>query len=440
VEITIEKMIYGGEGLGRLPPDESGRGKAVFVPFVLPDEKVSVELTEQRPGFARAKVLDVLTPSPTRTAPPCPYFGTCGGCHYQHTSYEQQLRFKAAILQETLQRTAKLTLSSPLQIHASEPWAYRNRTRMKVRTAPEFALGYYRVGSHDLLPVEQCPISSVLINRSIEVVWEVAASTNFPPTLREIQFFANHDDRQLLLELYIDRGADPARFKPLAEAIRAAMREVLGVVVFESVRGNDDESDRAPLTSSRSGPGTVFGAGSLTYKVAADEYRVSAGSFFQTNRFMAEELVRTALRDFKGTTALDLYAGTGLFTLPLARRFERVIAVEAAPYSFADLKHNAPRNSKVVQATTDQYLAEAGNKTRLDLVIVDPPRAGLSEKTARALGRLNVPRVTYVSCDPATLSRDLKVLTQSGFRVEEAHIVDLFPQTYHMESVLHLVR
>ena len=433
-------MIYGGEGLGRLPPDDTGRGKAVFVPFVLPDEKVSVELTEQRPGFARAKLLDVVTPSPHRIAPACPYFGTCGGCHYQHTDYKQQLQFKAAILQETLQRTAKLTLSSPLQIHASEPWAYRNRTRMKVRTAPEFALGYYRLGSHDLLPVEECPISSVLINRAIEVVWEVAANTAVPATLREVQFFADHEDRQLLIEFYIDRGADPAQFKPLTEAIRAGMSEVVGVVVFESVRGNDDESDRAPLTSSRSGSGTVFGAGSLTFRVAADEYRVSAGAFFQTNRFMADELVDTALRDFKGSTALDLYAGTGLFTLPLARRFERVIAVEAAPYSFSDLKHNAPRNSKVIQATTDQYLAEAGNKMRLDLVIVDPPRAGLSEKTARSLGRLNVPRVTYVSCDPATLSRDLKVLVQSGFRVEEAHLVDLFPQTYHMESVLHLVR
>lgn len=439
MDITIEKMIYGGDGLARLPADEHGRGKAVFVPFVLPGERVTVDVAEERPGFVRASLSKVVGPSPRRSVPPCPYFGQCGGCHYQHTSYEHQLEIKAAILQETLHRTAKLTLDTPLQIHSAEPWEYRNRTRMKVRTAPEFELGYFRHGSHNLLPVEECPISSPLINRTVDILWQVGRSATVPTSVREVQFFANHDDTQILLEIYIDRAADPESLRLFAEQLRSALSAIAGVVVFESVRGSDDENDRAPLTSSRSGPGKAFGADSLTYRAAGHEYRVSAGAFFQTNRFLADELVRIALRGFKGSTSLDLYAGTGLFSLPLSGNFERVTAVEAAPYSFADLKHNARRNVKPIRATTEQYLAQSA-RSRFDLVIVDPPRSGLGEKSARALGRMSVPRVTYVSCDPATLSRDLRVLLESGFRVEEANLVDLFPQTFHMESVFHLVR
>jgi 23S rRNA (uracil1939-C5)-methyltransferase len=153
-----------------------------------------------------------------------------------------------------------------------------------------------------------------------------------------------------------------------------------------------------------------------------------------------DELVRTAIPGVTGRAALDLYAGAGLFTVPLSRRFDQVLAVEASPHSFADLRQNAPPNVKAVRATTENFLTERGPKLAPDLVIVDPPRAGLGEKTSKALGRLSVPRVTYVSCDPATFARDLRPLLESGFRVSEAHLVDLFPQTAHMETVLHLVR
>ena len=167
MQIEIEKLIYGGDGLGRMPADAQGRGKTVFVPFVLPGEQVEVSVIESRSGFARAKLDKVLTPSPDRVAPDCPYFGGCGGCHYQHMNYEAQLRHKADILRETLRRTAKLELQHEIQLHPSPPWNYRNRTRMHVRHTPEFALGYYRYNSHDVLPVESCPISSPLINQAI---------------------------------------------------------------------------------------------------------------------------------------------------------------------------------------------------------------------------------------------------------------------------------
>ena len=170
------------------------------------------------------------------------------------------------------------------------------------------------------------------------------------------------------------------------------------------------------------------------------DYRVSGGSFFQTNRYLVDELVKTATGGATGKAALDLYAGVGLFTLPLTGRFDEVLAVESSPHAFGDLKHNAPRNAKPTRATTEEFLEKRGEKLAVDFVLVDPPRAGLGEKTTAALCRTSASRVTYVSCDPATLSRDLRLLLESGFKVEQAHLFDLFPQTAHMETVLHLVR
>src|SRR4029077_5783166 len=167
--LSIEKLIYGGDGLARTPPGADLRSMAVFVPFVLPGERVDVEIRQEKPGFARGLEAQLIEASPDRVEARCPYFRQCGGCHYQHVRYEQQLEFKAGILRETLQRIAKIELKSELEsgirVHASPPWNYRNRTRLQVQSAPEFALGYFRFGSHEFLPVRECPISSPLLNR-----------------------------------------------------------------------------------------------------------------------------------------------------------------------------------------------------------------------------------------------------------------------------------
>ncbi len=196
LQFNIEKLVYGGDGLARLPADEHGRGKTVFVPFVLPGELVEASVVESRSGFSRAQLDKVLTPSPERVEADCQYFGRCGGCHYQHMNYEAQLRYKSEILQETLRRTAKLELEQPIQVHSSEPWHYRNRTRMQVRVSPQFALGYYRYNSHEVLPVEACPISSPLINQAIAAVWKLGREGAVPESVHGLQFFADHDDTQ----------------------------------------------------------------------------------------------------------------------------------------------------------------------------------------------------------------------------------------------------
>ncbi len=439
MELKIEKWIYGGEGLARKPADETGRGKTVFVPFVLPGETVDAEIVEERPGFARARLAEITQSSDARVEPPCPYFYRCGGCQYQHADYRRQLQWKGDILIETLQRTAKIKLDHDVHLHSAEPYAYRNRTRLKVRNAPDFALGYHRLGTNELLPVAECPISSPLIQRAIRAMWKVGEKAN-PRGLREVQFFADHADERLLVEFYTDRENDPGSLEPIAESLRTEMPEVAGVTVFSWSAGIDDE-DRAPLALARNADsGPTFGEGSVQYSTAQGKFRVSAGSFFQTNRFLIDELVTAAVPGMEGKIALDLYAGTGLFSLALAKHFDRVIAVEASPFSYADLRQNAPGNVKPVQATTEKYLNNIGRKSGIDFVLLDPPRSGMGEDIAQKLGRTEVSRITYVSCDPATLARDLRVLDAAGFRIDAAHLVDLFPQTFHMETVVQLVR
>ena len=440
MELKIEKLIYGGDGLARMHDPKSDRAQAVFVPFVAPGERVDAEFTERKPGFARARLEKVLDPSPQRTKPSCPYFSRCGGCHYQHLRYPEQLVAKAQILEETLARTARLTLDRPIKPHSADPLHYRNRTRVRIAHTPQFAIGYYRFGSHSLLPVEHCPISSPLINRALTHIWELGRDGHIDRAVREVQFFANHDDSQLLLELYTDHHTDPNSLKPSIEALRTALPESRGIAVFQGAPADDNEDQRAPLTRAKSSPGTFFGERSLQYQTKHHAYQVSAGAFFQVNRFLLDTMIETVTHGRAGGTALDLYSGGGFFSLPLAEQFDEVIAVEASTHSFADLKANAPQNVKAIRASSEEFLRGQGLRLSPDLVVVDPPRAGLGEKTSHLLGRMSVGRVTYVSCDPATLSRDMKVLAASGFRVEEAHLFDLFPQTFHLETVLHLAR
>src|ERR1035438_2004594 len=205
--LSIEKLIYGGDGLARTPAGPDGRSMAVFVPFVLPGERVEAELRQEKSGFARATLAQFIEASPERIEPRCPYFGQCGGCHYQHIPYERQLEFKAAILRETLQRIAKIDLKSEIRVHASAPWNYRNRTRFQVKSAPEFALGYFRFGSHEFLPVRECPISSPLINRVQARLLELRG-LNCPEAVGELELFADAADERLLAWAYCGREAD----------------------------------------------------------------------------------------------------------------------------------------------------------------------------------------------------------------------------------------
>lgn len=439
--------------------DEHGRGKAVFVPFVLEGEKVEVRLSDEKPGFARATVESIAEPSPHRVQPQCPYFTRCGGCHYQHISYEHQLQIKEAILRETLRRTAKLELELPIQVHPSTPWNYRNRSRLQLRTQPEFLIGYFKPGSQEVLAVEECPISSPLINRGIAELWRLGRSGKVPDGINEVEFFASADDAQLLVELGCSGDAKRAAVRAFAEDLQDTEPGIAGVVAFQQKSSGKfpDRRVRRPPDNRRDGDATdvLVGIGehSLTYNTKRGAFRVSAGSFFQANRYLIDELVEIVTEKRSGEVAFDLYAGVGLFSTALARDFRHIVSVELSQTSTGDLPYNLPSNGEAVQATTEQYLARLENPERIgkgrvllhtfdkpDLAVVDPPRTGLGESVARRLGKLGAPQLVYVSCDPATLARDLRILLAAGYRVAQSHLVDMFPQTYHIESVLILGR
>jgi 23S rRNA (uracil1939-C5)-methyltransferase len=421
----------------------------VFVPFVLAGEKIEATLTEQKASFARARVESIVEASPHRVQPGCTYFAACGGCHYQHASYEHQLEIKKEILRENLRRIAKLELSSEIQVHPSPPWNYRNRSRLQVQVRPEFAAGYFKFASHELLPVEECPISSPLINRGIAALWQIGRAGKVAEGVVEVEFFANADDTQLLVEVSCTAAAKRAAVKAWAEELLGLLPEIVGIAAFrEAQRGASGQQDEFLLG---------LGDQHLNYQTHAASYQVSAGSFFQTNRHLTDELVKIVTQGQSGELALDLYAGVGLFSTALARDFHHIVSVEASQTSASDLKYNLPSNSEVIQAAAEQYLSRSGSWSsnqggrsgkgtftppvrRPDLVVVDPPRSGLGESVARLVASLDAPRITYVACDPATLGRDLKPVLGAGYRVEEAHLVDLFPQTFHLETVLHLWR
>jgi 23S rRNA (uracil1939-C5)-methyltransferase len=369
----------------------------------------------------------VIKPSPYRVQPLCPYFSTCGGCHYQHSGYAAQLENKRSILKETLLRNGKLEWKGEIVTHSGESWNYRNRSRLKVRGGAEFALGYHRMGSHDLLPVKECPISSKLINRVIKLVWELGEAGKVPAAITEMEFFADHADAKMLVEVYFTPGSP--EMHDFAAALQAKAPEIKGIAFFAQ---NNGEPGSEP-------PKYTVGEPVLAYQVGEKSFRVSAGSFFQVNRYLTRDLIQTVVGDFHGRIALDLYAGVGLFAAHLAKRFDQVFAVESAPVSFTDMQANAIKNVVPVRSTAEGFLPRCINM-QPELVVVDPPRAGLGAKATQLLAALRVKRIIYVSCDPATLARDVRTLLETGYHVEEVHMVDLFPQTFHIESVVRLAR
>ncbi len=433
--------MYGGDGLARLPSEKQGLGKALFVPFTLAGETLTAQITEEKRSFARAQATAIIGSSTHRIQPECPYFQRCGGCHYQHADYAHQLEIKTQILRENLRRIAKIEFTGEIRVHPSPPWNYRNRSRLQIRTRPEFCVGYFKFSSHEVLGVESCPISSPRINSGIAALWEAGRAGNVPEEVREIEFFANANDSRMLIELICNPGIRRTAARAWVEELWAARPEIVGVTAFR--------------TAEKATPDRFItvGEGSLAYQTTCTAYRVSAGAFFQTNRFLIDELVQIVTAGHTGELALDLYAGVGLFSTGLACNFRHTISLESSQTAVRDLQYNLPPNGKAVQATAEHYLLQvkgkgrAGNGSilpelpiRPDLIVVDPPRSGLGEDVARAVATLDAPRVTYVSCDPSTLARDLVILLGAGYRLQELHLVDLFPQTFHLESVVKLVR
>jgi 23S rRNA (uracil1939-C5)-methyltransferase len=303
----------------------------------------------------------------------------------------------------------------------------------------KFVIGYYRLNSHDLLPVRECPISSPSINRILQSIWSMAITRELPAGLNEIEFFALDDDASVLVEFIVDQTAQTPKLIAFAQSLQKEAPQVIGVSAISRGALKDDAVAAPELSGGPSKSGLLLvGKPSANYRVKDLEYRVGVDAFFQTNRFLLSKMVDIVTSDAGGKLAMDLYAGVGLFTLLLSKHFDRVVAVESSNASVQYLRQNAPPHAKVVEAFTEAYVERGGQKP--DYIVVDPPRAGLGKKVVDGVIRLSPKQLTYVSCDPSTMARDLSGLLGAGYRVTEAHLLDFFPQTFHIETILRLAR
>jgi 23S rRNA (uracil1939-C5)-methyltransferase len=427
MKLHIEKVIYGGNGLARVG-DSTEREGAVFVPFTLPDETVEVGAIETRNAVREAFVHNVISPSTDRVAPRCDHFGECGGCQYQHANYVAQTGIKRQILAETLER-ARITSLPAIKTHTGDPWNYRNRIRLRVtKLDGELRVGYLRRGSADFLPVHMCSIAAPLLWKAVEALLALEGdSARWVESADEIELFTNSDESKLLLTLFLRQQPTEA-FDQFCEALQAKLPELAGAGVSLT------EREARNRKTQRFRAGATWGAEGLNYAVGDESYWISRGGFFQVNRTLLDTLVTLVTKGRHGELAWDLYAGAGLFSRVLAKDFREVVAVEAAASDLTRTFRGQGR--RAVGSTTIDFLRRAVlERDRPELIVMDPPRAGVGHEVCALLARLRTAEVVYVSCDPVTLGRDLKQMVDSGYRLNELHMIDMFPQTFHQETI-----
>jgi 23S rRNA (uracil1939-C5)-methyltransferase len=401
-EILLTTLAYGGDAIGRLED-----GRAVFVPFGLPGERARIRLTEEKRGFARGELVEILEVSPHRIVPRCKHFGVCGGCHYQHMPYEEQLKAKTEILRDQLTRIGRIE-NSPVQdmIASPNPWNYRNHLQFHLTN--EAKLGHVGADTsfaRGIIPITECHLPEESIN-SLWPQLEFEPGTNI-----ERVFLRVGKENDLMLALESDSAESPGL------EIEA---EISVTHVFEenavTIAGNDH----------------------IVIPVLGRDFRVSAASFFQVNTAAAEKMVNYLLTNLPfspNTTLLDVYCGVGLFSAFLAPKCERVIGIESSPSACEDFAVNLNEfdNVELYEGLAEGVIPHLDMKP--DVVLVDSLRAGLDKHVVEGIMKLNPRMIAYVSCDPSTLARDAKRLIEGGYRLKQVTPFDLFPQTYHIESI-----
>lgn len=416
LELRTERLAFGGSTIAR------HEGRAVFVNFAAPNELVRVEINEVEKTFARAKVVEVLQPSADRVEPKCQHFGECGGCNYQHVSYEAQIAAKSEFVFDALKRIGKFDWTDPIAVHHAEPWNYRSRTQLKLKATtgmrPDGTRG--RIGK--------------LVRRRLKAEAEANAAAGPPePESREPIVGYHYGGSSKVLNI----KECPVLAPDLEQGIETIRQAIGGMhprewpYQIEGSCGIDGASYSPDLPGMRKDL--------VEHAVLGFRYLIEPESFFQGNRHLVHRLVEVALDGEKGELAFDLYAGVGLFSLPLSKQFERVMSVEderrACTLGRVNVKTNQCNNVHYLRRTTEQFLKS--NKERPDLVLMDPPRLGAKPAIPMLL-KLRAKRMVYVSCDPQTLARDLRTLVDGGYELESVEALDMFPQTYHVEAIAKL--
>jgi 23S rRNA (uracil1939-C5)-methyltransferase len=398
-EVTLTTLTYGGEAMGRLQD-----GRAVFIPFGLPGERVSVRLTDEKKNFARGEIVEALAASPDRIEARCKHFGECGGCHYQNLSYEKQLIAKTEILIDQLKRIGKIE-NPPVKpmVASPNPWNYRNHIQFSLDR--DAKLGFQKANSNRVIPITECHMPEATIN-------EFWSQLEFEPEtdIDRVSLRAGMDDD--LLMVLESESPEPPELEIEAGISIAHVYEENTVVIA----GNDH----------------------ITTRVLDRDFKVSAASFFQVNTAMAEKMVQHLLARLSvssSTTLLDVYCGVGLFSSFFAPKCGRVIGIESSESSCEDFAVNLDEfdNVEIYEGFAEEILQYL--EIQPDIVLVDPPRAGLDKQVIDGIFNLKPQTIAYVSCDPSTLARDAARLINAGYQLKEVTPFDLFPQTYHIESI-----
>jgi 23S rRNA (uracil1939-C5)-methyltransferase len=433
MEVTIERILPGGLGLAHAD------GQTVMVALAAPGDRLRVRVERVKGSVSFASIEEILEPSPARVEPPCPYFGRCGGCDFQQMNYEAQLAAKKEIIRDCLHRIAKIDAPDFQIVAAPNQWHYRSRAQWQF-DADRKRLGYFESGSRRVCDVAECAVLVPELQLVLEDLCGGMADESLPGEARYFRAIAG-DDRAVVVAKFESMHRPAARQQPTREdSVPAAEEEI----------------------------------GEITRTIAGETYRLGAESFFQTNVDLLPQLIEAAIGEQHGDTAIELYCGVGLFTVPLARRFKKVIGVEddadAAEFARQNLANAGLPNTKVTMSDVGEWLdLECGGKAqrrrrfgpdrqppdkprhqkeiesavtvgalKIDFLLLDPPRAGAESRAISGILKLKPKRLCYVSCDPATLARDLRKLFAGGYSLDSILAFDMFPQTHHVETVVHL--
>ena len=380
LDVEIKKIVPGGYGLA------FAEGLTIFVVLAVAGDQVKVRLNEIKGRTAFASIEEIVKPAPERITPPCPYVGRCGGCDFQQMTYAAQLEAKVGIIRDNLHRIGKIEYENEIKIIPSpREFGYRLRAQWHI-DANKREIGYYERDSRNLIAIEHCPILMPELDHALQKVRTDIEWASFWPEKGSIDAACGDDGTVSLYSPDIDLG--------------------------------DEE---------------------IILSAAGERYTFAAHAFFQGNRYLLDVLITTAIGDTTGRQALDLYSGVGLFTLPLARRFERVTSVEDYPpaveFALENIANAGVSNVEVIRRPVGKFLAEVSGAD-VDFVLLDPPRAGTEKKTVLDLIKLRPKIVSYVSCDASVLSRDLRRFLDGGYSIESITAIDLFPQTHHVETVV----
>ncbi|MBL8099200.1 MAG: class I SAM-dependent RNA methyltransferase [Anaerolineales bacterium] len=414
-EITLEKLTYGGEAMGRLPD-----GRAVFVPFGLPNEIVKIRLTQEKQNFARGEIVEIIKSSPERIQAKCKHFfnplllvgegvgmrESCGGCHYQNLSYENQLKAKTEILSDQLRRIGKIE-NPPIQkmIPSPNEWNYRNNIQFHLTN--EGKLGFINSKGNSAFAIEECHLP----NKEIDSFW------------KELNFESN-----LSLERVSLRSGDENDLMLILESEYPETPEL------------EIEADVSVIHIYENHPVVIAGQDHIFIKILDKDFKVSANSFFQVNTKMAEKMVEHLINQIptpnSQTTLLDIYCGVGLFSKFFADKYQKVIGVESSSSACEDFVFNLDEfeNIDLYEGSAEEILLKLEIKNQTH-IIVDPPRVGIEKHALDAIINLKPQVIAYVSCDPSTLARDAARLINGGYKLKQVTPFDLFPQTYHIESI-----